>query len=614
MKLLLLFTVLASLALAQTPTCGSMVRNPRTGLMDCVAAGLPACSGTVTTNCVPQADGSGNVGVGNTVLNANLGPLVKPSATFYGRPPRILVMGDSILNTSQMQSRLQAVYPNATVELATYGGQTSQFGAAVLSSDVLTYSSPSQLLGTSNVGPSWTPAIVTVTQVASPSTGQQVWKLAGDGSAGQRVQACCNIVPSGAPPLTYSFVVEPGTQATFTAQIYNNTAPRTGIIIATVFGLADTTANHGMMPVRYFAVVRPSDGATYQAGDSLTVYLYTAVTDGEGGHAGYLYFSEPQLTVGLPTPYHFTDGSADSYVSPTWVRPNGQQRELYDLVIICWGRNDSSKIPLADYYVGMNSAIKESLTFAPWVMVVSCPPQANGGLTAWLDSSDQFQVAGYDNILFEITSRYRVGFYDAVAGFHALTTGGTETVGQLMRDQYHPTINAPSTDGLNQYIAAITAFLSTAQPKPFAGGAGTNGYHTRLLGQPSGSWALNVDYNESVLAPYGVLASWGRGSSSTGAGEIVDMIATTSGTLTYSISGSMLGLMAISQSGTGTVSVAIDGGSPQTVNLGGASFDVPSVYWLAGATSGLADAPHTVAVSWASGSARVIGVVGASGQ
>jgi len=39
MKYLLLLAAFAPLALGQTPTCGNLVRNPRTGLMDCVGSG-----------------------------------------------------------------------------------------------------------------------------------------------------------------------------------------------------------------------------------------------------------------------------------------------------------------------------------------------------------------------------------------------------------------------------------------------------------------------------------------------------------------------------------------------------------------------------------------------
>jgi hypothetical protein len=238
-------------------------------------------------------------------------------------------------------------------------------------------------------------------------------------------------------------------------------------------------------------------------------------------------------------------------------------------------------------------------------MVCTPPPRANVGLTAWDDANDTFVTGGYYAAMLQVAAQHNALIYDANADFKAKVTAGTNTIAQLMRDTVHPTDASASSAGMGLYVTAIVAAAARTADAPIRNLGGTP--IARIGAALSGNWAW-THYATGTgpnWAAQGLLVG-----QTAGAHTLAMASSTASDVLTFTIVGRDIGLLAIADATVGgVVNVAIDGGSPVAIDLSASGLTrYPKAFFVAG---DLAPIAHTVTVTVVSGTARIVGVVGA---
>jgi len=192
-------------------------------------------------------------------------------------------------------------------------------------------------------------------------------------------------------------------------------------------------------------------------------------------------------------------------VAPSWIPANGQERRVYDLIVICY-RDALSELPLADARLALSSVVAEASRTAEYVLLATPPPMAEVDLTHWEATDTDYYDVGFWDVWLDVARSYGVPLYEANAAFRALVTGGSRTVAQLMADAYHPSFGDAASDGIQQYVDNIVSFLgayqSSQQPR-----FGPH-FHVRLLGKETiGTWPLvyaeNMAEDESAYAIIG---------------------------------------------------------------------------------------------------------------
>ena len=411
-------------------------------------------------------------------------------------------------------------------------------------------------------------------------------------------------VPAGAPDIVYSVQFEPGTGncQTIGLNIYNATK-------SSNFNnrnmLVSQVADRGKLPQRYvYTITAASNG--YEAGDALSVYLYPQ-TEAAAACTGTSYVSKALVNVGnFPSIFHPTSGTAEVPGSAGWLTPVEKRRDLFDLVVVQWGRNDGNSptiVPAFDYERMLSAMIDGALTVSGRVLVTTPPPRATADLLGW-ESADNYQTAGHHAAAKRTAARHGVLFYDAVADYKALATAGTYTIAQLMRDIYHPTDTSNSA-GIGRDVAAIAEAFASAPDN--MGRPNGPGPVVRLGGQvTSGTWAWTRFYCTTGPAydAFGLLVGEDTANA---CGALVSSHA--GDTLTYSVKGRAIGVIVLADATGGTINVAVDGRAPVSINTTntGLSFYANGQF-VAG---DLENITHTVTVAVASGQARVVGVVAA---
>jgi hypothetical protein len=555
-------------------------------------AAFPAKSSPVAADKLLGTDNADGT-TKNFPLSSLLPPALLPN---LGRGPRILLVGESILNSGYLAARLAAALPGAVVDRRTYGGSQSAMGLLLLATDVRAYAAGGNLVPDGRLT-QWGQTGLTVAAVASPTTGRGTYRLTAAGAGGQRLQHDPIVVPTGAPQLTYSIEVEPGTLTSFRLMVYNKTTSNT---IKQVDFAATNVTDRANLPTRYSVTVKSTDGVGYAAGDEVRVYLYPGAPD--GNPAGTLYARNPTVTAdGIGAGHVPTAGTAQAASAAAWRAVSGTDRALYDLVVIQFGRNDAANLGGADHEALVGGMIAGAAQLGGRVLVMTCPPQANGGLTAWEDAAtDPFQASGLSAGARRAALRAGAGFYDAVADFQASGLA----VSALMRDIYHPTDADATSAGIGRYVTAIAAFAASAVDRPARVLARQP--QARLGGQvASGTWAWTA-FAVGTSPTYNATGPLAGQYLSGEAWALVSSTATHS--LTYSVTGRVVGVVVIADAASpGVVSVSVDGGPGVSVSQTQAGVSFYPKGFVTHAD--LPDGEHTVTVTVVSGQARVVGVV-----
>lgn len=287
---------------------------------------------------------------------------------------RVLIIGESILNSEHIAHRISMGLRGGVVERWTYGGSQSPMGLLLLATDARGWLNKGNLLDNTNISHWGTRADVSPAGARSPS-GQSFVRLSAAGINGQRVNGNPGkgalIVPAGAPDMVYSIESEPGTIAGFRLGLYNLT--RRAVILLKDF-IPDQINDLGRLPTRYVLYVTRADGAGYSAGDTLLPYIY--VGPAEGNPAGDLYVRNPMINAGaLAAPYTATAGTAQSVVPSRWIAPSPAiQRQMFDLVVVQFGRNDAGAMPAVHHEKILSAMIASGAAFGANVLVCT-PPQ-----------------------------------------------------------------------------------------------------------------------------------------------------------------------------------------------------------------------------------------------
>jgi hypothetical protein len=570
------------------------------------------CSGSTCT--VPSGKsltiGTAVPGVSSPMLSSptlpnsltTLYPVAKsPVLPNLGRAPRIMVTGESILNVSDLASEIQTAIPGALIDQRTYSGSEIPLGLLVSATSVQSYTQTGQLLPTT-VLTSWSAGTgTTVAASTDPITTLPAYLITVTGVTTQQINYAGTgfTVPSGAPDITFSCEVDEsaGTYSgPITLELLDKTNGYSTIIVQEYPSSIWSTEG---LPVRIFVHVNSGTGAGYSASDALGPYVQIRGVNSGLHPAGTLYVSNCLANAGdIPSVYHNTSGSAEAAAAIGWTpATEGLRRPLYDLVVVEWGANDASNAtPLYDYERMLSAQLSGALQLSPRVLLTTPPPVANAGLTAWNPSADPFPP--YRLIGLREALRYGVFFYDAWTAFQSLTTAGTYTVAQLMNNTVHPS----DPVGVGQYVNAIAAAAVSLEDTPSV--VGPSG-PTALLGcQPaSGTWTWA---SLAGPAPPQELF-WGFYGNTSARYQYA--IGASSGTCTYSITGSVIGLIALTSTSAASVNVSIDGQPSVTIGLqnSGAANPQAQGFYVGSVPSGT----HTVTVTVASGTAYLIGVVAA---
>lgn len=527
-----------------------------------------------------------NFQMANVSLNRFSGSFV----TSLGRDPNILILSDSILNSTQLKDRLIEDYPDAIIEILGFGGSPSTMGLLLAASDVQAYTAGENILTTTDLS-SWTATNVAVSSGSVfPDRGLACYKVTGNGTTSQNIALGSIACPSGVTELTFSILIHPGEAHSAKLEIYNETTTTSLESLELTF---DDLSNL----TRRYSVTATSG---ISGGDNLAARVFI-----EPKHpANYIYAARPILSIGELSPeYTATSGTGETPTSKGWtaLAGDGLDLSIFDLAVISYGRNDSQASSLAgatDYATQLSAIINGIATHVERVLVVTPPPYANSGLTAWV--SDPYDDDGFYAAAAQTASERGVGYYDAISDYKALTDAGTYTVAQLMNDTVHPSRSFKSADGIERYRLAICNYLQSASStQPIVGSTTST---ARLIGEASGSWtwASDATSTDSPAWIYSGKAKtdWSMKSSNVGA------------SLTFSTTGTMIGLVAIVDAATaGEVDISVDGGAATRIDTQvTGQTDYPMAFFVCG---GLSDGPHSVVVTVVSGTVRIIGIVSA---
>lgn len=161
-----------------------------------------------------------------------------------------------------------------------------------------------------------------------------------------------------------------------------------------------------------------------------------------------------------------------------------------------YGRNDANNAePLAAFRKGYDKVIAQARKYFPYVLAGCCPPKALGDFSNW-DVTDPFQVNSYYSTLLTVAAKYNVPFADHFANYKSLVTLGTNTVAQLMLDNYHPT----ATTGVSAMCALIGPKVLAGQTMNSAAPEISGRVVNYFYGQPiGGAWALGANGSSTQI-------------------------------------------------------------------------------------------------------------------
>lgn len=521
------------------------------------------------------------------------------------RAPRILIVSDSINNSPYILPRIRADFPGASIERRSYSGSKSPIGL-FLASDVQALITGGQLLPNTDTVGVWTPKNSVMTKDFSPSTGKSVTQIVTSGVGGQGISVQTRpVVPTGAPPLVFSLMFEPGTIQSFRVNIVNVTKGG-GVIVSSDFPPSEIMDTRGGLLSRYSIPMKSTDGATYSAGDTLAIDILLGSQ--ESYKAGKAYIDEPMLNVGqFPAPYRATAGVSEPVGAEEWSSlPGGTNRNLFDLAVITLGRNDTDNISFYEYEMMAGSIISGLSKHVARVLFCTPPPQANSGLTAFV-SNDPYQSKGFVDALKRACYKHGAFFYDAVEDFKNTAKNGTP-VNVLMRDTIHPTDADVNSAGIGRYVKAIIDVLTQdrdKRPSPL-----TKQPTSQIGGQVvSGTWswkkftAGTAPLNDSIGLFTGHLKepnSFAFSSSEVGA------------KIKYRLTGTILGFVILNDKDTpGIAKVTVDGVPQTNISFSGSGTSrYPTGVYV---TGGLVDTEHEIVVEVVSGEVRMLAAVMCSG-
>ncbi len=513
--------------------------------------------------------------------------------------PRVLLVSDSILNSDvYIRPRLQSEIPGTGVLRYTYAGSSSPIGWLITANDVKSYAYSGNLFPLADIT-QW-PSKTNCTVSLDASNG--MYKVIAS-SSGARVNTDQFtgkvIVPTGATELTFSFLWRRGDFNSCTATIRSIT--RNATVLSQQQRLVISQDHLSDQAYRVAITAKSTDGAGFAAGEILHVYIYFGDTDGPS--TGTCWVSEPSVTVGYaPTVYHNNSGTPDTITGPSYITPSaGFDRNLVDLTVIEF-TNDSSKVSADGYRKSIEAIIAGALQFSEHVLVCTPPPQANPARTSFI--TGPYVSNGLYDALKTAVANTNVYFYDAIADFQNLVQTGAYLVSDLMRDEIHETDSSSTSAGMGRYVTNIAVCLRSPTKLHTPGSA----LPFARIGVPvqSGTWAWK-EYSMPYSPSYDAHSLSGYTHQ---AGRIHALSATATGSLsTTTPACTAIGVIALNdQTVAGEVDVSIDGGSAVRLTLSDAgTANYPKGYWVA---TGLTNTTHTVTISWVSGEARVVGIVG----
>lgn len=519
------------------------------------------------------------------------------------RAPRILWVSDSINNSPYLLPRLKEYFPGIVIERRSYSGSKSPIGL-FFSSEPKARITTGQLLPNTDVIGTWTKKESTVSKDYSPSTGRTVTRITTKGVGGQGLSVQSRpAVPAGAPPLTFSFLFEPGTIQSFRVNVVNTTKGG-GVVVSVDFPPNEVMDTRGGLLSRYSIPMKPTDGATYSAGDILAIDILLGSQ--ESYKVGTAYIEDPILNVGhIPAPFRPTSGTAETPGTEAWSSTvGGTDRNLFDLAVVTLGRNDTNDTPWKDYEQMVGSIISGLSTRVGRVMFCTPPPQCDTSLQSFVPD-DPYQTRGFLEAARRASIRHGAYFYDAISDFRKLVDDGEMSVAELMRDTIHPTDANATSAGIGRYVKAVEDTLKSKAEKRAV--SLTTPPNSQIGGEVvSGSWtwkrftAGTAPLNDAhgfftgnVKEPNNYVFS----SSEVGA------------KVKYSVKGSLVGLIILNDRTTaGVGKVTIDGVAyPNIVFNAGGTSNYPTGIFIA---SGLLDIEHEIIIEVASGEVRMIAAVG----
>lgn len=530
-----------------------------------------------------------------------IGTLLPPAVTrdtpilsSLTRPRRVLVVGESILNTDALATNLAGFLPDSVIYRATYGGSESPMGMFALAPAVSArLRTGNRLKYTDLTNAAWRKTNTTVTSATSPTTGDAVYKVTGDGTSGQRIDTYPIYTVAGTTEVTFSLLWEPGTVDNVRLLLYNLTVG--GVVKTADFAAGDAIG----LPARLQLTATPSEGVGYTVGtDSLRAYIY--VGSGGSAPAGDFYVSEVSVVNGrYPAQHVATSGTETAVGSEDWrTPPGGVDRSLFDAIVIQFGRNDTGSLTATEFEAVLEGVVSAAASHANAVMLCTAPPKAASGLGSWEADTDHDAIAAK---IVSLASSYGCGAYDAVTDFQARTASSQYTIGDIMRDQDHPTV-AGDAFGIKLYAYAIKDFVKRHAINVTSPGNTVRAYIGAEV--TSGSWSYQefTTTNAPLASPLALLA--GQQVE----GKVQALTSSSAGaTIEVPFDGTMVGAVFVNdQTATGEATVRVDGTQVATITDSGGLIYYPKGHFL---VDGLAAGGHTLEIEVVSGEVRFMGAV-----
>jgi hypothetical protein len=506
------------------------------------------------------------------------------------RKVRVLVWGDSM--TAGVTSAMLSAYDSNILSICNgEGGETTAFTAGVLAPK-LTY-----LARAGNTFPEsrltqWDKGHCTVTEGLEPDSGINLY----------------NVITSEGPYgyLYYVWTVT-ADQADGCYISWRMKQPTNPDAQFNTSGMVGATAkwNKTFKPSDYIGGVTgrlgfslPAGWAT--AGDQVGItiiwdgYITTPPND--------VWIGEYSCNLGnMPAPFEKTSGTGNTAEAIAQITaPDAVDRGQFDLVAICHANDAGFGSTRAAQ--GLAAMVDSALTFAPRVLLMVPPPTYSAG--AFIDTDAPLY---WRRAVKELCAKRNLFFIDTYQQCLDLVAAGTYTATQLMADAIH--FNATGANVVFAKAVADTV-ASNVDKIPTKLGSGADVRIGSLT--HSGTWADAI-YAPSQVPPYWFVigqdfnGSWCQASSDVGA------------TITYLVTGRqismyyVLGGTDIGGGLAGTATVTVDGRSVGTFPITSGVAYYPRSYRLRNAFDNPFDfgqGDHTVVVTVASGTVRLIGCVG----
>jgi hypothetical protein len=509
-------------------------------------------------------------------------------ASITSRNPRVLVLADS-MGQNLREAQVTPFNQNITVDVSNWDGDTTASGAAAMAVSTRYLARKGNIFPDSRLN-YWDATRCTVTHAEHPTAGRYMYHVQDTGTQYSYLNKQFTVSSDMAAGCIMSFL--------FQQTGANNAFQFLGTVGATqkISFVLQPYATVGT-GVQRWGISLPAGWAAEN--DVVDFYVVADYGVTQTTPADY-WIGEFQFNAGdMMAPYEHTIGIAGTPGELELVRSvDGADRDNYDLAAIVFYN---------DWHYGsvrsreaLSSLVDSCLRHVRRVLIMTPPPKVVAGEFIYDD-----EVVAWRQIMREVAESKNCFFSDTPARAKALVDAGTYTPTQLM---VSGTNIHPNQTGASNFFgwAIANAVESSTDKLPMRQNDGGD-YQVGSLVH-TGTWT-NTITAQSTFAPYvrqtGIDYNGLWYQQSTNAGD----------TITYVVTGRQIALSFPLTGAAGSVNVAVDGrfACETPLGTGGGATAYANTSRLVdgnGIALDFGAGSHTVVVTVASGTAKLIGCVG----